>query len=41
MAVEKYCPQLFRFVTTEVLMGKSLTGSGSRGYLLALFVLRS
>jgi hypothetical protein len=38
IAVDNICSQLFRLVTIEVLMGKSLTGSGSGRYLWALFV---
>jgi hypothetical protein len=33
-------PQLFRLVAVEYLMGKGLTGGGSRRYLWALFVVR-
>jgi hypothetical protein len=37
-SLEDNCLQLFRLVAVEYLMGKGLTGGGSRRYLWALFV---
>ncbi len=38
MLMENARLQLFRLVAAEYLMGKGLTGGGSRRYLWALFV---